>query len=314
MIGLKLIRQRCNYTIGSFAKELGVSRQIVSEWELGNKEIPPQRKTEISELLGISQEFLGSITEDQKNILINKAMFACNDTGIRTYTYKPPISSADKPIPFMAHFFSEYFEPEIEELARLEKERKSLIKQIDLASPYRDYHSTTDKILALNRDLLLYHRFLDCYNELKGDNIDTKYRSYYRDIFLTLLDSVANTYRNEPNPISTISATPNKDAPLDSHFEQLLENFTNTINEAVKETKTIADAMSSGSAYNGPHPTANDKMPDSEWKCDFHNLSQADQIKCVEDDWLNQCVSTSNHHQLYYVPIPRDPKPTQNND
>lgn len=314
MTGLKLIRQRCNYTIGSFAKQLGVSRQIVSEWELGNKEIPPQRKAEISELLGISADFLGCINEEQKNILINKAMFTCNDTGIRTYTYKPPISSDDKPMPFMAHFFSEDFEPEIEELARLEKERKSLIKQIDFASPYRDCHSTTDKILTLNSDLLLYQRFFDCYNEIRSDHIDTKYRLGYWNIFLTLLDSVANTYRNEPNPISTVSTTPNYDNPFDSYFKQLLETFTNTINEALKETKSITDAMSSSSAHNAPHPNSNDKTPDSEWRRNFHNLSHADQIKCVEDDWLKQDVSTSNQHQLYYVPLPRNPKLPYNND
>lgn len=317
MIGLKLIRQRCNYTVGSFAKELGVSRQIISEWELGNKEIPSQRKNEISELLGISKELLGPITKEQKEQLINKAMFAYSDNGITTYKYKPPISLNGEATSFSAHFFSEDFEPELEKFTRLEKKRKSLIKQIDSASPYRTHKSTTDQILALKRDLLLYQRFLDCYSEIGSDNINTKYRVYYRNIFLALLDSVASAYSNEPSPICTIPPMPrltNNNNPLDSHFKELLDSFTNTINKTIKETIAVADGMADGSIYGASQPDTNDKNTDSEWSDDFYNLTPADQIKCAEDNWLTKFSSASNLHMYYYVPIPRNLKPPHNND
>ena len=52
------IRTRCNYSQGMVARELGVSRQILSFWESGTKAIPKTRKTELAQLFGVPESIL----------------------------------------------------------------------------------------------------------------------------------------------------------------------------------------------------------------------------------------------------------------
>ena len=44
MNGLKYIRTRCNLSLSELADMIGVSRQALSSWENGKKDIPEQRR------------------------------------------------------------------------------------------------------------------------------------------------------------------------------------------------------------------------------------------------------------------------------
>lgn len=49
MNGLKYIRTRCNLSLNDLAETIGVSRQALSAWENEKKDIPEQRKQQLSE-------------------------------------------------------------------------------------------------------------------------------------------------------------------------------------------------------------------------------------------------------------------------
>ena len=55
---LYYIRTRCNYSQGMVARELDVSRQMLSAWENGTKTIPKARKEELAMLFGVPVEIL----------------------------------------------------------------------------------------------------------------------------------------------------------------------------------------------------------------------------------------------------------------
>lgn len=55
---LKLIRAHIDLNQKDFGKELGVSKQAVSNWETGNQEIPESQILSISRTFGISAEWL----------------------------------------------------------------------------------------------------------------------------------------------------------------------------------------------------------------------------------------------------------------
>ena len=64
MNGLKFIRKQCNFSLSGLAEYLGVSRQIISAWENGIKEIPDKRKKQLSQFFGIDEDFFGEVTEE----------------------------------------------------------------------------------------------------------------------------------------------------------------------------------------------------------------------------------------------------------
>lgn len=53
MNGLKFIRTQCNLSLNNVAQALNVSRQIISAWENGKKDIPNERKEQLSDYFGI---------------------------------------------------------------------------------------------------------------------------------------------------------------------------------------------------------------------------------------------------------------------
>ena len=48
MNGLRYIRKQCNFSLSQLAERLEVSRQIISAWENGKKEIPEMRKKQLA--------------------------------------------------------------------------------------------------------------------------------------------------------------------------------------------------------------------------------------------------------------------------
>ena len=90
MNGLKYIRTRCNLSLSELADMIGVSRQALSFWENGRKDIPEQRLEQLAEFFGVNREFLGEISDEMKNELIDKAMFRYDENGKEYYRFRPP--------------------------------------------------------------------------------------------------------------------------------------------------------------------------------------------------------------------------------
>jgi transcriptional regulator with XRE-family HTH domain len=68
---------------------MGITRQALSMWETGKKEIPEQRKEQLADFFGIDKAYFGEITESEKKELLEKAMFRYVENGQETYRYKP---------------------------------------------------------------------------------------------------------------------------------------------------------------------------------------------------------------------------------
>ena len=58
MKGLRFIRTQCNLSLNDIATVLGVSRQMVSSWENGKKEISRERAAQLSEYFGKEGEYI----------------------------------------------------------------------------------------------------------------------------------------------------------------------------------------------------------------------------------------------------------------
>ncbi len=73
MNGLRAVRKQCDMTIQELADKICVSKQIVSAWENGVKEIPESRKKQLSQLFGIDSKYFGEVDEGTANDLAFKA-------------------------------------------------------------------------------------------------------------------------------------------------------------------------------------------------------------------------------------------------
>ena len=81
MNGLKFIRTQCNLSLNNVAQVLKVSRQIVSAWENGKKDIPEERKIQLSNYFGIDAQYFDEIDEIQKNEILETSMYRWNNDG-----------------------------------------------------------------------------------------------------------------------------------------------------------------------------------------------------------------------------------------
>lgn len=95
MNGLKYIRMRCNLSSSELANILGVTRQALSAWENGKKEIPKQRLEELSEYFGLAGKYFEELTPDDVKYLRSKAMFRYDINGKEAYRFKSGYNDAD---------------------------------------------------------------------------------------------------------------------------------------------------------------------------------------------------------------------------
>ena len=89
MNGLEYIRTRCNISQAELADMLQVTKQAISMWENGKKEIPPRRKEELARFFGIDEAYFGEISESQKQALLRRAMFRHDVNGREAYRFRP---------------------------------------------------------------------------------------------------------------------------------------------------------------------------------------------------------------------------------
>ena len=83
------IRTRCNYSQGMVARELGVSRQILSFWESGTKAIPKTRKTELAQLFGVPESILEENEESIVREYCDRPMYCCVCQGRQVFSFRP---------------------------------------------------------------------------------------------------------------------------------------------------------------------------------------------------------------------------------
>ena len=89
MNGLKFIRTQCNLSLNNVAQTLNVSRQIVSAWENGKKDIPKERKEQLANYFGINAQYFDEINEIQKKEILKTAMYRWNHDGDEFFLFRP---------------------------------------------------------------------------------------------------------------------------------------------------------------------------------------------------------------------------------
>lgn len=122
---LYYIRTRCNYSQSMAAREIGVSRQMFSAWERGDKPIPDARKDAISALFGVPVSMLEETDEIKLLAFCDRPMFTTVCHGKQVFSFLPPENQARV-------FLGSPTETRPEERCReLMSQKAELLEQID---------------------------------------------------------------------------------------------------------------------------------------------------------------------------------------
>lgn len=130
MNGLKTIRRQCNFSLTELAEQLGVTRQAMSAWENGKKQIPQSRKTQIAEFFGLEEFYLDEITEEQRQELIRKPMYRLVSGWKDKYRYKPMNNKGGEAVYVTERQMS--VDRELEEAQRKFKSLENRLKKLKL--------------------------------------------------------------------------------------------------------------------------------------------------------------------------------------
>lgn len=177
MIGLKYIRIRCNLSCNELANDLGITRQSLYAWENGKKKIPEARKEQLADYFGVNPQYLGEITETEKNDLVKKAMFCHMRNGKERYRYKPKEGLQNlKGVPI--YYFGDQDIRQDEELELAQKKRQHTLQRIDaiMESPYE---SIASKLLSINRGCHVYDMISDFMERFMQMNYFLKMPFYF---------------------------------------------------------------------------------------------------------------------------------------
>jgi len=154
MNGLRYIRERCNMTASELSLKLGVTRQSISMWEQGKKNIPQARLEQLSIIFGVSEEYFGEISDKQIAELKNKKVYSAFFT--KELYEKLTIDIEPK---HNVVFEEEY---DFDDYVKVQKNKVDLLKEIDesFAGDYgKGIIGLQDQILKMQRYIELYTQF-----------------------------------------------------------------------------------------------------------------------------------------------------------
>lgn len=190
MNGLKYIRTRCNLSLSELADMLGVSRQALSSWENGRKDIPEQRVEQLAEFFGVKREFLGEISDEMKNELIDKAMFRYDENGKEYYRFKPQegVTSLDQTR--VSFFFDNSQKSLDEEYVLARHKKQELLGEIkNIIEWTENVGSISAQIVCINRGCYVYGMINEMMEEMQKKDSHLKMPFFYEliDVWKAML-------------------------------------------------------------------------------------------------------------------------------
>lgn len=186
MNGLKIIRTKCNFTIGEIADILNVSRQLVSAWENSRKEISPKRLRQLSEFFGIDECFFGKITEEQIQQLNEKAMFLFRYHDKDIFKYRPDEDVKD--INRVMVYFRNNEETSLsEEYNKLKKQQENTVERIDMFIGKKLGHMESE-MMRMSNYTKIYGEFAELIESI--DEQKSHLKVPYRFEIIDVLDAV----------------------------------------------------------------------------------------------------------------------------
>ncbi len=156
MNGLKYIRIQCNLSLNELAEVLGISRQALSAWETNQKPLPEKRREQLAEFFGVDSRFIGEISDEDIQILQEKAMFSymVKDKEIRLYRPKEGLKTLDRVYMTFADDSDITLD---EQYARAKKRKLAVLDRADEVIRYFDRCGyIRDKTNVINRHCQIY--------------------------------------------------------------------------------------------------------------------------------------------------------------
>lgn len=182
MNGLKFIRIQCNLSLSNMAATLGVSRQIISAWENGKKELPQERAEQLSRYFGVDKQYFYEIDENQKNAILKMTMYRWKKGEEEFFLYRPDKDSSEK---FQGQKF--FTEPErtvllTEEFKSKKNLQKDIVEQIAEQIAGIPTETLQDQIRTINRGIQYYQLCSDSYGEICKKSSICKMSYYFRAV------------------------------------------------------------------------------------------------------------------------------------
>ena len=180
MNGLKFIRIQCNLSLNNVAQALGVSRQIISEWENGKKDIPNERKEQLSDYFGIDVQYFDEIDEMQKKKFLEAAMYRWNHNGDEFFLFRPD-NNSQMLFKGLCIFESEERKILLSDEFKAKKQlQKEMIKQIEHQIGGLASYNLNDQITSINRGVRYYECCAENYKAIYNQPPSHKMSYYYR--------------------------------------------------------------------------------------------------------------------------------------
>lgn len=180
MNGLRFIRIQCNLSLNNVAMALGVSRQIVSAWENGKKDIPKDRVEQLSRYFGIDTKYFGDIDEQQKREILGAAMYRWNRNDEEFFLYRPDKESAARFMDRCTFNMSERTTLLSDELKEKKRAQKNIVDKIDEQIAGLPWYTLQDQITSINRGVAYYDYCATIYKLVYEQPITHKMSYYYR--------------------------------------------------------------------------------------------------------------------------------------
>lgn len=240
MNGLKIIRTKCNLTIGEIADILNVSRQLVSAWENSRKEISAKRLRQLSEFFGLDECFFGEITEEQKQQLDEKAMFLFRYHDKNIFKYKPDETVKD--ISRVMVYFRKNDKTSLsEEYNKLKKQQEDTVERIDMFIGEKLGHMESE-MMRITNYTKIYGEFTDLLESIDDQKhyLKVPYRFEIIDVldamrlaFGLLDEETVSGYRkseyfvgrDNDHIFKLAEAIRNHWLPIEDYHEKLRANF-----------------------------------------------------------------------------------------
>jgi len=205
MNGLKKIRTICNFSSCDLANVLGVTRQMISAWENGTKNIPKQRLTELSAIFHLDDKYFKEISEAEAQELVDMPKKRCPLLEKEAYVYDDTPIDPDN---FNLFFgFSDGKTSLDEDFHCSLTRKKVLLDRIDHIIQQTDSPFLVDKTAAINNGCYAFEMTAMLWEKHKNSEHFIKYWLFY-ELFNTwkaillahdLIDKNTLEYREERN-------------------------------------------------------------------------------------------------------------------
>ena len=234
MNGLRFIRTQCNLSLNDIATVLGVSRQMVSSWENGKKEISRERAAQLSEYFGIDKKYFGEIEEHQKEEILQTTMYRWYKQNEEYFLFRPCKESRERENGRSYTVRVERAESLSDEWKEKKRLQKEIIQQIHEQISGSPKYNLQDQILAVNRGKKYYEYCLNNYKAIFEKSPTQKMCYYYRALEVLKALGIALGIEENPEQVEFPDYVPDV-FPADDYTYRIDQAFVRECAELIQK-------------------------------------------------------------------------------